>query len=136
VLAQHSYQPLGTLAGGTYSSGNAISGNGLVVAGTAIFDHRGFPVRWTAGGIEPLIPLSSFGGTAEAVSFDGSTITGSTSNQVYRWNEATGMELIASAPGMASCRGFGISASGDVIAGFCTYSGGGGGPSAGPKQPG
>jgi probable HAF family extracellular repeat protein len=125
AFAQHTYQPLGTIPGGTYSSGNAVSGNGLVVAGTAIFDHRGFPVRWAAGGIEPLIPLSSFGGVAEAISFDGSVITGNTSNQVYRWNEATGMELIAAAPGMSSCRGFGISANGDVIVGFCTYTGGG-----------
>jgi probable HAF family extracellular repeat protein len=125
MLAQHSYQHLGTLPGGTFSAGRAISGDGLVVAGGAILDHRGYPVRWTANGIEPLMSLASFGGVADAASFDGSVITGGSGNMAFRWTEAHGMEVLLAAPGLSGCRGYGISADGDVIVGDCSSSAGG-----------
>jgi probable HAF family extracellular repeat protein len=125
VIAQHVYQHLGTLPGGTFSAGRGISGDGLVVAGGAIVDHRGYPVRWTSKGIEPLMSLASFGGVADAASFDGSVITGGSGGMAFRWTEAQGMELLTAAPGLSGCRGWGISANGNVIVGDCSSSAGG-----------
>jgi probable HAF family extracellular repeat protein len=125
VLAQHTYQHLGTLPGGTFSAGRAISGDGLVVAGGAIVDHRGYPVRWTSKGIEPLMSLASFGGVADAASFDGSVITGGSGGMAFRWTEAQGMELLTAASGLSGCWGYGMSANGAVIVGHCASSAGG-----------
>lgn len=92
-----SIQELGTLPGGSYSIGNAVSADGATIVGSGD-SNAGFiqAWRWTsAQGIQP-IPGIAGDQPSEAfdISGDATTIVGHTNNQLFRFNETQGLTII------------------------------------------
>ncbi|MBD9400438.1 autotransporter domain-containing protein [Comamonas sp. CMM02] len=126
-------------AGGTgteWSYANAVSADGSVVAGGAIFGsswmHHAF--RWTIdGGMQDLGDLT-VGGTGQsfvnAISADGSVIVGWASyspivSHAFRWTSAGGMQDLGDFyNGMGGSFASGVSADGRVVVGEATSSSG------------
>lgn len=103
------FHGLGTLAGGNYSFGIALSGDGNVAVGNATapdgasFDRRSF--RWTeATGMQSLgsIDDTNIGGTfrdeVHGVSSDGSLVIGMLNTlHVYVWSQSSGCQQLPNA---------------------------------------
>jgi probable HAF family extracellular repeat protein len=105
-------------------AGNAfgISGDGSVIAGINGDNHA---FRWTAAtGMQDLgILVGADSSAASAVSVDGSTIVGTSSDQLtgafthaFRWTAATGMQDLG-APGGGASQAFAVNGDGSMIAG-------------------
>jgi uncharacterized membrane protein len=105
-----------------------VSGDGRVVVGQSIPQDTGWsePFRWTrAGGINVLggpagSELDSFS-FADAASYDGSVIVGSTlldgRHTAFRWTQQNGFEFLGNGSSIAGSA-LGVSADGQVIAGY------------------
>jgi uncharacterized membrane protein len=95
---------LGTLPGGSYSVGHAISGAGDVVVGTGDAGV-GFvnAWRWTEpAGMQMLAGLpADRASEAFDISADGRTIVGQSGGELYRWSETGGAEILGKLPGAA-----------------------------------
>ena len=125
VQAQaQSMTDLGGLPGGSWSYGNAISANGLVVVGEAGTSSNDRAYRWTsAGGMENLGTLAGGNSSwASGVSADGSVVVGhatnaSNQNRAFRWTSAGGMENLGTLAGGNSSWAYGVSSNGSVVVG-------------------
>ncbi|MCA3004742.1 MAG: hypothetical protein IOD15_05185 [Phycisphaerales bacterium] len=109
---------LGLLPGRPYSSGEAISFDGSVVAGNGYLGGTFRPqaFQWTApGGLTPVpFPSNSSFGYGESISSDGSVIAGWSNlnttpltQRIWRWTAATGTVLVPTLPG-ATSNGFDV----------------------------
>jgi uncharacterized membrane protein len=97
---QLSFQGLGTLPGGTFSSAQAMSSDGSTVVGFGNSTAGFQALYWTrTDGLKPLgdLPGGSFDSLAVGVSALGTTIvgtghpTGSSNGQAFRWTAGSGM---------------------------------------------
>ncbi len=111
---------LGTSAG-NFSRANGVSGDGSVAVGWCNGVPRQ-PARWIGTTFAPL-GNGTTAGEAWAASADGSVITGVYGNELFRWTQAAGMQLLGKLPGSTAsdvATGLDISAYGDVIVGSQT----------------
>lgn len=112
---------LGTSAG-LLSRANGISGDGNVAVGYC----NGFPrqpARWVGTTLTPLASAGTTAGEAWAANADGSVITGVYGDELFRWTQAAGMQLLGKLPGSTAndtATGLDISADGSVIVGSQT----------------
>jgi len=128
VLADFSFQGLGDLPGGIYSSrAHAVSADGSVVVGYSLSSSGYEAFRWTSGtGIVGLGDLEGgwFHSMANGISADGSVIVGggvsdSGDSEAFRWTAATGMQGLGDLPEGAGHSGAtAASADGSVVVGF------------------
>ncbi len=127
------WQDLGALAGDYESVGNAISGDGSIVAGYSVGD-RFTAVKWTSGGgLQALVnPFGIESNSAViAMASDGSAFVGqandaSGKSQAALWHD-DGTTLVLSRPvGFDSAAAFGASGDASIIAGTVFIDGVGG----------
>ena len=120
---------LGTLPGGTYSAGRAVSADGSVIVG-----HSGVPVgsfefahasRWTGGVMTDLGTLGGNNSTAYGVSDNGSVVVGysylaSGFTRAFCWTGGV-MTNLGTLPGAGwvSSVAYGVSGNGSVVVGYC-----------------
>src|SRR5262245_24074299 len=96
------------------SYGNAVSGNGAVLAGFS--DPINDALRWTV--VSGMVSLGTLGGSysiAYDCNADGSVVVGestSLDDHAFRWTLAGGMEDLGTMPGGTSSQGMGVSADG------------------------
>ena len=108
------------------SFGNAVSGDGSVIVGTAMTSSgigQGF--RWTAAGGMVLIPLlpGDTGGSAWDVNADGNKITGTSGNgAAFLWSSGT-LTNIGAPISNELAHGRAISGDGNTVAGTASSSG-------------
>lgn len=111
---------LGTLPGGDYSFGNAVSASGQVVVGssTSANGEQGF--RWTQNGgmsqlqpIDPSVPSGAF-----AVSATGSFMAGYSGTSMVRWNAAGQVQDLGMLPGGSYAVAYAISGNGQIVGGM------------------
>jgi probable HAF family extracellular repeat protein len=127
AAGQYSFQSLGDLPGGAFSSAaTAVSADGSVVVGLGYATAGGEAFRWTsAGGMVGLgeLPGGTYLSEAYAVSADGKVVTGrSTSalnaNPAFRWTSSDGMVDLGDLPyGNFFCSANGVSGDGTVVVG-------------------
>ena len=127
VSAKQSFQGLGDLPGGDFSSqAFAVSGDGSVIVGQG--NSGGFVAeafRWTqATSMVAMgdLPGGVFSSTAFGVSDDGLVIVGggisASGQEAFRWTQATGMVGLGDLPGGSfASRARGVSGDGLVIVG-------------------
>jgi probable HAF family extracellular repeat protein len=123
-------QNIGTLMPGTDAGANAVSADGLVVAGWSgpPFLERAF--RWTgAGGMQELGTISDFS-VAAGVDATGSVVVGSSGNEdgfgrPLRWTSFGGWanQNLGALPGENFCAARCVSGNGTVVAGNCVSAG-------------
>ncbi|MCS7301342.1 MAG: hypothetical protein NZ556_07300 [Fimbriimonadales bacterium] len=107
---------LPTLSSGTHSA-QGVSADGSVIVGVGTLQSGGTSaVRWTAAGIESIVP----GGRAWGVSADGTAVAGSGLVgggllTAFRWTETGGLQTL---PGGATAIAWDISADGSTVVGF------------------
>ncbi len=122
---------LGTLPGGSYSIGNNISADGMVIVGQSDDGHlAGFAFRWTqAAGMTNLgVLLGDTSSNAFGVSSNGSVVVGLSGPgfHAYRWTQATGMQSIidwlasggVDASGVNFQVAYGVSGDGSTVVGM------------------
>ncbi len=122
-------QDLGTMSGGTVSTGQGVSGNGLVVVGYGTATSgadRAF--RWAAP-VGPMLNLGVLSAASDVVaaqgaSTDGSVVVGYVTldtgiNRAFRWTSAGGMVDIGTLAGHTQAVAMAVNADGSVIAGYC-----------------
>lgn len=116
-------QSLGTLEGGAFSSGQAVSADGSIVVGSSDSTEGWRAFRWTQEqGMQSLGVLA--GGrssTANEVNADGSVVVGTSGStagtRAFRWTEEQGMRSLGVLPGARFSEGFGVNAAGNVVVG-------------------
>jgi probable HAF family extracellular repeat protein len=87
---------LGTLTGGTFSSGEAISLDGVTIVGYGNTSGVTVPFRWTElGGMVSLgLPAGAIEARARAVNGDGRVVVGNTNSlaqaRAFMWTQETG----------------------------------------------
>jgi uncharacterized membrane protein len=126
VLAQHAFHTLDMLPTGIGCGVNGISGDGTTAVGYVIDpEHRVYPASWTAQ-VLALVPPGVPGGSAFAVSQDGSTVTGfiQPGNAAFRWTDFGGLQMLGALPNLSSCAGYTTAADGSIIYGRCNGPGG------------
>lgn len=117
-------QALGTLPGGQFSYGNAISADGSIVVGESDSPSGSRAFRWTAsGGMQSLGTLP--GGTfsvANTISADGTAIAGygntASGTHAFRWTASGGMQSLGVLAGGTQSYGTAISSDGSVVVGY------------------
>lgn len=111
---------LGTLPGGDYSYGNAVSASGQVVVGasTSANGEQGF--RWTPSTgmtqlqpIDPAVPSGAF-----AVSATGAFAAGYSGTSMVRWNAAGQVQDLGTLPGGSYAVAYAISGNGQIVGGM------------------
>ncbi len=130
AAATASFQGLGDLAGGVFrSNASAVSGNGLVVVGSAESSTGTEAFYWSiADGMIGLgdLPGGSISSVANDVSADGSVIVGQGSRgsvaasqgEAFVWTASGGMVGLGDLPGgFESSAAHGVSADGSVVVG-------------------
>lgn len=124
IHAQTGLLDLGSLAGHS-TTAQAISSNGLVVAGDSIIDpglHTAHAFRWTeSGGMTDLGTLGGAHSIAHGISADGSVVVGEANNasatdRAFRWTSSGGMVDLGTLGGANSSAGA-VSADGNVVVG-------------------
>lgn len=113
---------LGLLPGGTASAAGFVSGDGLVIVGSASFawdPSRRAAFRWTeASGITDLGVLpGAVATTAFAMSRDGRLVVGQSGSEAFRWSEAGGIVGLGHLPGDQMSAAMAVSDDGAVIVG-------------------
>lgn len=117
-------QSLGVLPGGNHSYAQAVSQDGLVIAGWSTISQKDHAYLWTAtGGMQDLGLLA--GGTysrAWGVSADGSVVVGLAEDSrgeyvAIRWSGASGMENLGVLAGDLFSYAMAVSADGSVVIG-------------------
>ncbi|GCL47825.1 PEP-CTERM sorting domain-containing protein [Microcystis aeruginosa] len=121
-----SFQGLGFLPGGSFSTASGVSADGSVVVGESSSANGREAFRWTqATGMVGLgdLPGGFFNSQPFGVSGDGSVVVGESSSangfEAFRWTQGTGMVGLGDFPG----GGFGsiargVSADGSVVVGY------------------
>ncbi|MFT3683879.1 MAG: GC-type dockerin domain-anchored protein [Phycisphaerales bacterium] len=113
---------LGTLAGGTSSVANGISGDGQVVVGYSTSSEGQRAIRWAqAGGMQNLGTITGYTASlALGADADGSVIVGyaqvTGSARALRWVDGA-VEVIDPIPGYTSSYGYACSTDGSVVIG-------------------
>lgn len=108
---------LGKLPNGTWSRAYGVSGDGLVVVGSADQWGSEYAFRWTSS--EGMVKLGTLWGDTDSralgVNADGSLVVGAsfqgTSTRAFRWTPAEGMS------NLGGSRAWGVSADGQVVVG-------------------
>lgn len=122
---------IGFLPGGSSSQALAVSGDGLMVAGSAkLPSGKSQAVRWSApGGMQGLglLPGGTFS-EARGISSDGSVIVGNgdapaTSGAAFLWHADSGMVQLTPPANSSLCAAAGISGNGQEVVGTCLVSG-------------
>lgn len=116
---------LGTLPGGTVSTGLDVSADGSVVVGNSSTGRGTEAFRWTAGaGMIGLGDLAggSFASSATGVSADGSVVVGGglsdSGSEAFRWNAIEGMVGLGDLPGGSFVSGAAdVSGDGSIVVG-------------------
>jgi probable HAF family extracellular repeat protein len=114
---------LGTLAGGTYSYTQGISGDGKIVVGSSdsTLGTRAFRYSATEGMADlGVLPNGTYS-QAKGASYSGDTVVGDsstgTNNRAFRWTSVGGMEDLGTLGGNDS-GAYDVSDNGDIIVGF------------------
>jgi uncharacterized membrane protein len=123
---------LGTLAPAAATRAHALSGDGLVAAGTRSATTGAEAFRWTASaGLVSLgdLPGGARAGQARALSLDGATAVGVgggvAGDEAFRWTAAGGLVSLGDLPGGAvESEASGVSADGSVVVGAGTSAAG------------
>ena len=109
---------LGVPPGTVRTSGQGVSGDGLVVVGVAspsAGSSQAF--RWSA--TSGMVGMGNQPSDAVAASLDGSVIVGTSGPEAYRWTAATGMVGLGFLFGGSNANAHDVSADGSVIVGYC-----------------
>jgi probable HAF family extracellular repeat protein len=115
---------LGTLPGGTYSAGRAVSADGSVLVGWSGVPSSERAFRYSGGVMTSLGTLpNAWGSWANGVSGNGSVVVGysgsPTFTRAFRWTGGTMTDLgVPSGGGWVSSVAYGVSADGLVVVGY------------------
>ncbi len=122
-VSAQSITSIGMPPGGSFSSANAVSANGSVVAATIDMTSA---YRWTSSGLVSigLLP-GAYATSAEDISSDGSVIVGSVffdspeeTVRAHRWTSSGGMQDLGLPAGGVASVGTGVSGDGNVVTGY------------------
>ena|GEM_PF-7019297 len=117
---------IGRLPGGSWSTANGVSGDGMVIVGASDSPEGRRAVRWTRQeGMQSLGTLGGNESEALGISKDGQTIVGESDSpegpRAFRWTGSSGMLSLGVLPGAVASSALGVNEDGRVIAGYCTF---------------
>lgn len=122
-VSAQSITSIGLPPGGSFSSANAVSASGSMVAANVDMSSA---YRWTSAGLVSigLLP-GAFAASAEDISSDGSVIVGGgffvvpeETVRAHRWTSSGGMQDLGVLPGGVASVASGVSGDGNTVTGF------------------